>query len=376
LAAPRSVWQSVLVTFLAFVTALLVGALLIAFTDTNVLSQWSYVFSDPGSALSATWHSVYVAYSALFTGAFGSKYALSETLTQATPLIFTGLAVGVAFKAGLFNIGAEGQLLLGGLAAAAVAFSFPGLPAVVYLPFALLAGAVGGAIWGFIPGFLRAKTGAHEVITTIMLNFVATFLFGYMLRGTFFRRAGRTDQISKIVYPAARLPHLAGSNLRIHSGIIIALVVAAWVWWLLNRSTKGFEIRAVGLNPDGARTAGISVAGTWIFVMILGAASQLLGLQYSLAPGFSANLGFDAIALALLGRANPGGIVAAAILFGALRAGAIQMQAVTSIPTEIAVVIQALIIIFVAAPALVRAVYRIKARPVAGPQVLAKGWGG
>jgi len=383
LGAPRSAWRSVLVTALAFLTALIIGAVLIASTDPRVLSHWSYVSSDVGGALSATWNAIYAAYSALFSGAFGSTYALSETVVQATPLIFTGLAVGLAFQAGMFNIGGEGQVIVGGLASAAVAFSFPGLPAVIYLPLAVLAGFVGGAAWGLIPGFLKAKTGAHEVITTIMLNFIATYLLIYFLSGSFYRRPGRTDQISKIVDSPARLPHLAGASLRVHAGIILALLAAASVWWLLNRSTKGFEIRAVGSNPDAARTAGISVAGTWVFVMILagglaglGGANQLLGVQYSLTPGFSGGLGFDAIALALLGRAKPAGIVAAAFLFGALRAGAIQMQAVTSIPTEIVVVIQALIIIFVAAPELVRAMYRIRARPAVEAQVLAKGWGG
>jgi simple sugar transport system permease protein len=379
----ESAWKGILVPILAFLTALIVGAVLIVFSDASVLAKWASLFSSPGAAISGSWHAIYSAYSALFSGSLGSVSALSETVVQATPLIFTGLAVAVGFRAGLFNIGAEGQLVMGGLLSALAAFELPGLPAVIHLPFALVAGFVGGALWGAIPGLLKARTGAHEVITTIMLNFVALFIFNYLLFTKIYQRPGRTDQISKIVPKSAQLPHLAGGNLRLHAGIILAVLVAAAVYWLLNRTTTGFEIRAVGSNPAAARTAGISVTGTWVLVMMLagglaglGGANQLLGLQYSLAPGFSANLGFDAIALALLGRANPIGVVAAAFLFGMLRSGAIQMQAATSIPTDIVVVIQALIIIFIAAPELVRAIYRVKGRRVAGPQMFSKGWGG
>ncbi len=382
LVSAESPFKAILLPLLAFFTALVIGAVLIVFSDAEVLTKWSYFFSGPGDALSSSWHAIYNAYSALFAGSLGSKYALSETVVQATPLIFTGLAVAVGFRGGLFNIGAEGQLIMGGVVAALIGFGLH-MPAPIHLPMALLAGFAGGAAWGFIPGFLKARTGAHEVITTIMLNFVALYFFAFLLRGKLYRRPGRSDAISKVVDKSSQLPRLAGANLRLHAGIILALLVAAAVWWLLYRSTKGFEIRAVGSNPQAARTAGMSVTRTYILVMLLagglaglGGANQLLGLQYSLAPGFSANLGFDAIALALLGRANPAGIVAAALLFGMLHAGAIQMQAVTSIPTDIVSVIQALIIVFIAAPELVRAIYRIRARRVAGPQMFSKGWSG
>jgi simple sugar transport system permease protein len=379
----EAAWKAVLVPLLAFITALAIGGILIVFSDVDVLHKWAYFFSAPGDALSSSWHSVYGAYSALFVGSLGGRYALSETVVQATPLIFTGLAVALGFRAGLFNIGAEGQLFAGGLAAAYVGFSWTGLPAPIHLPLALLAGFAGGAIWGFIPGFLKARTGAHEVITTIMLNFIALSLANYLLLNSLFRRPGRTDAISKPVAKGAQLPRLAGGSLRIHAGIIVALLVAWGVYWLLYRTTKGFEFRAVGSNPDAARTSGINVPRTYIVVMLLSGglaglagANQLLGIQYSLAPGFSAGLGFDAIALALLGRAHPFGVVAAAFLIGLLRAGAIQMQVQTSIPVDIVGVLQALIIVFIAAPSLVRAIYRIKARRVAGPQAFSKGWSG
>jgi simple sugar transport system permease protein len=390
---------AILVTVLAFVTALIVGALVIVFSDPDVLSKWSYFTARPSDALSASWHEVVNTYSALLAGSVGSPkemvlaissgsaprmtqafYPLSETIVAATPLIFTGLAVSLAFRAGLFNIGGEGQLFIGGIAAGYVGFAWD-LPAVIHLPLAILAGFVGGAAWGFVPGFLKAKTGAHEVITTIMMNYIAISLALYFLTTTTFLRPGRTDPISKEVLSSGRLPHLAGANLRLHAGIILALLVAWGVWWLLLRSTVGFELRAVGSNPAAARTAGINIGFIYILTMVLsgglaglGGANQVLGVQYSLAPGFSAGLGFDAITLALLGRANPWGVVAAAFLFGMLRAGAVQMQAATGTPVDMVVVIQSLIIIFVAAPALVRAIYRIKLKDAAATAPVSGGW--
>jgi ABC-type uncharacterized transport system permease subunit len=399
LSVQGSARSAILVTFLAFVTALAVGALVIIFSDPDVLHAWGYFFARPGDALSASWHDIVATYSALLAGSIGSPremvlgiasgdgarmtqafYPLSETVVAATPLIFTGLAVALSFRAGLFNIGGEGQLFIGGVVAGYVGFAWS-LPVWIHLPLAIVAGFVGGAIWGFVPGFLKARTGAHEVITTIMMNYIAINLALYFLTTTAFLRPGRTDPISKEVLPSAQLPHLAGGNLRIHAGILLALVVAWGVWWLLKRSTIGFELRAVGSNPDAARTAGINNGRVYVLAMVLsgglaglGGANQVLGVQYSLAPGFSAGLGFDAITLALLGRANPWGVVAAAFLFGMLRAGAVQMQAATGTPVDMVVVIQSLIIIFVAAPALVRAIYRLKLKDVRGTAPVSGGW--
>ncbi|HEY1331264.1 MAG TPA: ABC transporter permease [Actinomycetota bacterium] len=400
-APTESAGSAILVTVLAFVTALAIGALVIVFSDPDVLSKYGYFFARPSDALSASWNEITATYGALFSGSLGSPsqiahalasgdaariqqsfYPLSETIVAATPLIFTGLAVALAFRAGMFNIGAEGQLFVGGLLAGLVGFAWH-LPPGIHLVVALLAGLAGGALWGFVPGFLKARTGAHEVITTIMMNYIAISLSFYLLSSSLYRRPGRTDPISKIVDTNARLPHLAGANLRLHSGIILAVLVTWAVAWLLKRSTIGFELRAVGLNPDAARTAGMNIGRTYILAMMLagalaglGGANQVLGVQYTLAPGFSANLGFDAITLALLGRANPWGVFAAALLFGMLRAGAVQMQAATGTPVDMVVVIQALIIVFVAAPALVRAIYRIKVKDVSGTQPVSGGWGG
>lgn len=374
----------VLVTVLAIFTALVVGAVLIVFSDEGVLSTWGYFFAAPGDALSASWSAITTAYGALLSGAFGSGSALSETIVAATPLMLAGLGVALGFRAGLFNIGAQGQLITGGLAAGYVGFAIHGLPVFVHLPLALLAGFLGGAVWGFIPGILKATTGAHEVITTIMLNYVAANLALYLLATSAFRRPGRIDPISKFVAVPSRLPHLAGQGLRLNAGIIVALLAAVAVAWLLGRSTWGFELRAAGANPAAALTAGIDIRRATVMAMVLAGSlaglagsGQVLGVQYSLAPLFWGQTGFDAITVALLGRANPLGVVLAALLFGALRAGGLNMQAATSTPIDIVAVIQSLIVIFVAAPALVRAIYHIKVtrRPDAGTP-LTKGWGG
>ncbi len=372
----------VLVTVLAIFAALVVGAVLIVFSDENVLSTWGYFFSAPGDALSASWDAVTAAYGALFSGAFGGSGPLSETIVAATPLMLAGLGVALGFRAGLFNIGAEGQLLAGGMAAGLAGFSLHGLPVVIHLPLALLAGFAGGALWGFIPGILKARTGAHEVITTIMLNYVMINLSLYLLSSSLYRRPGRVDPISKVVDVSSRLPHLAGQGLRLNAGIIVALLAAAGVAWLLGRSTWGFELRVAGTNPDAALTAGIDVGRATVVAMSLSGAlaglagaNQVLGVQFSLAPGFSAGIGFAAITVALLGRASPVGVVLAALLFGALQAGGLNMQAATGTPVDIVIVIQSLIVIFVAAPALVRAIFRIKAAPVEAGQPVSKGWG-
>jgi simple sugar transport system permease protein len=374
--------STVLVTVLAVFTALVVGAVLIVFSDESVLSTWGYFLAAPGDALSASWDAVTAAYGALFAGAFGGSGPLSETIVAATPLLLAGLGVALGFRAGLFNIGAEGQLLAGGLAAGLTGFGLHGLPVFIHLPLALLAGFAGGALCGFIPGILKARTGAHEVITTIMLNYVVGNLALYLLSSSLYRRPGRIDPISKVVAVSSRLPHLAGQGLRLHAGIIVALLAAAGVAWLLGRSTWGFELRAAGANPDAALTAGIDVGRATVVAMVLsgalaglGGANQVLGLQFSLAPGFSGGIGFDAITLALLGRSSPFGVVLAALLFGALRAGGLNMQAATGTPIDIVTVVQSLIVIFVAAPALVRAIYRIKAARAEAGQPVSKGWG-
>ena len=374
-----SVARKLLVPALALVTALALGGLVMIFSDPDTLRSWASFTRNPGKALSDSWNLVSEAYSALFRSSLGSGSALSETVVQATPLMLAGLSVALAFKAGLFNIGAEGQLIAGALVAALIGFSFDGLPAFIHMPFALIGGFVGGALWGGIAGLLKARTGAHEVITTIMLNFIALRLMDYLLTTDTFLRPGRLDPISKPVKESAELPGLAG-DLRINAGIVVALLAAAVVWWLLFRSTLGFRFRAVGSNPSAGEYAGMKVGSTYFLAMLLAGglsglagSTQLLGVRKSLTSGFS-GIGFDAIALALLGRTHPIGVVGASLLFGMLRAGSTGMQAATSTPVDIIVVIQALIIAFMAAPSLVRAIYRIKAERVADSEVFTKSW--
>lgn len=358
-------WRTGLVIpLLAVFTALVIGVLIIMVTGSSF-----------GEAMAA--------YQALLQGSIGSVKAISETLTAATPLILSGLSVALAFRAGLFNIGGEGQALIGGMFAVWVGFSITGLPIYIHLPLAVLAGIIGGAIWGFIPGVLKAKTGAHEVITTIMLNYIALRLVDYFLKTSIFQREGRNDPVSKNVEPTANYPAFLSSidpSLRVHAGLFVALAAAVFVSWLLFRTTIGFEFRAVGANPNAARYAGISVSKVYILVMLIAGglagsagAGQVLGVLDRATPGFTADLGFDGIAVALLGRSNPYGVVAAALLFGGLRAGGQQMQVSANVGIDLIAVIQGLIIMFVAAPALIAAIYRLKT-PVASTQI-SKGWG-
>lgn len=368
-------WQErFLVPALAVVVALAMGALVIVFTSEEPLREWAGFFRDPLEAPRVSGRVVADAYLALFRGALGSANAVSETLLVAIPLIYTGLSVAFGFRAGLFNIGAEGQFTAGAILASAAGFSLAGVPGPLVVAAVVLGGFLGGALWGAVPGLLKAKTGAHEVITTIMLNFVANFLALYLLQTAFFRRPDRLDPISKPVLEA--FPRVFGTGIRLHAGVLVALVVVALVAWLLNRTTVGFEFQAVGANPDAARAAGMSPSRTFVVVMALaggmagmGAANQLLGVTPSLTPGFSSGFGFDGIAIALLGRARPSGVVAAAVLFGILRNGSRSLQAATQIPVDIVTVITALVILFVAAPSLVRAIFRL--RGGAG----AAGWG-
>ena len=369
--------DAVLIPLLALFSALVLGGIVMIFTNPEVARAWASVGRNPGNAISMSWDLVSSAYGALFEGAFGSPTAISETLLYTTPLILAGLSVALAFRAGLFNIGAEGQIIGGLLASSWVGFTFD-LPLVIHLPLALIAGFLGGAFWGSIAGFLKAKTGAHEVITTIMLNFIALHLLTFFLKTTIYQRPGRSDPLSKEVAESARLPSFG--DYRVNWGILLALLMAFVVWYLLFRTTIGFRFRAVGANPNAAAYAGMSVAGTYVLAMALAGglsglagAANLLGVAYSMSPGFL-NYGFDAIALALLGRTHPLGVVLAALLFGALRAGALQMQGTADVGTDIIVVIQALIIMFVAAPALVREIYRIRARGAVETDSFTKSW--
>ncbi len=385
--------NSAVVTVLAIVVAIVIGGLLIAFTDPVVLHAWSQLFAAPGNAIAKAWHAAASAYSAMFEGSIFNPHTLSgtsvsavfaplsETVVNATPLILAGLSVAIAFRAGLFNIGASGQFIGGALVATWLGFGVD-LPPFIHVVVAVIGGFAGGAAIGWIVGALKAWTGAHEVIVTIMLNYVMQFLLSWLLGTKAMQRPGRTDLVSPILPGSARLPHIAGPNLRVNAGFLVALAAAAGVWWLLTRSTIGFEFRAVGANPNAARSAGMSVPQSWVLVMLiagglagLAGSAVVQGADYSLTFQSYGTYGFDGITVALLGRTRPLGVVLAALLYGALHAGGVQMQAATQTPVDIVTVIQSLIVLFVAAPPLIRAMFRLReARAGGAGQALAKGW--
>ena len=337
--------EMLILPFIALVIALLIGALIMLATSVEL----------PTIAQS---------FIALAKGSVGSLAALSETLTAAVPLVLAGLGIGLAFRAGLFNIGAEGQIIVGGLASVIVAFSLTGLPLYLHLPLALLAGMIVGGLYGGFAGLLRAGTGAHEVISTIMLNLIAIRLLDWLLRQPFIQKPGRSDPISRNILETAELPRLLSfidANLRLHAGLFVMLVAVGLVWWLLFRSRLGFALRMTGENPDAARYAGVRSGLSVVIAMTLAAglaglagACQITGVLGRASPGFSAGIGFDAIAVALLGRSHPLGILLAGLLFGALEAGGRQMQVDAGVSIDLISIIQALIIVFVAAPLLIR----------------------
>ncbi len=368
--AQRRTWLgSALQSVLAIVAALVLGGLLVAVTDERVADAAGYFFARPGDTLGAMWAAASSAYEAMFYGAVynpnGSTFAqriypLTETLTVATPLILAGLGVAVAFRAGLFNIGAQGQLLIGAALAAWVGFAWQ-LPVGVHLLAVVLAGAAGGALWGGIVGLLKARTGAHEVILTIMLNYIALNLVAYLLTRPAFLRPGSSNPVSPQVAETAMFPRLLGEQFRLHWGFVLAILATVLVAWLLHRSTVGFELRAVGANPRAARTAGISVTRGYVVVMLLAGAlaglagvAQVAGTERALTSGIAASFGFDAITVALLGRSRPWGTFFAGLLYGAFRAGGVTMQSMTGTNIDIVLVVQSLIVLFIALPPLLR----------------------
>ncbi len=375
--------------FLAFVLALIIGGIVIGLTDSRVNSK----ISEPIEFIKALLSTVGNAYLSLFQGAIYDPnlaegqgfirgfYPFSETLLAASPLILCGLSVAVAFKAGLFNIGAQGQFIFGAIGASFIGFRYD-LPVGIHILVAIALAIILAGIWGGIVGFLKAKTGAHEVIVTIMLNYIAARFILWILGEPAFLRPGRIDPLAPPVKETSRLPLLFGENYRVNVGLIVALAVAALVYFILNRTTLGFRFRAVGANATAARTAGISVGATTIAAMILagtlagvGGAVHVLGNQYELTTDIAGSFGFDAITVALLGRGSPIGVVLASILFAALRVGGVTMQANVQVPVEIVLVIQALVVLFIAAPGLVAKIFRVRKYEKA-ETLASKGWNG
>lgn len=364
--------RALVIPFLAVVTALIIGAIIM------------FIFGDDPIK----------AYEGLIRGAFSWGRPLAGTVRRMTPLVFTGLSVAVAFKAGLFNIGASGQFLMGTLASVAVGTNFEGLPPYIHIPFALLAGIAGGMIWGAIPGILKVTTGAHEVIITIMLNYIAANFAGWTVYagGTqgqtpgpmWDPTAGAVSETADI-FASAELPLIAGpAGYNLHYGIILSLLVALFIWWLIYKTIIGFEIRTVGLNPKAARYAGMRVPQRIVLAMViagglagLAGAVETLGHIHKYAPEFSGAAGFDGITVALLGQTHPLGVILAAFMLGALDAGASRMQFDSGVAADIIQIIQACVLVFVAAPIIIRSLYRLpKPKDELDTAPISTGWTG
>ncbi|MFJ2553235.1 ABC transporter permease [Microbacterium sp. NPDC087591] len=361
-------------TVLAIVLALIVGGVLIALTNEDVQAASGYFFAQPGDTFVAAWNAVYNGYEALFRGAIfnarGADFAaqirpLTNTLGFAAPLIAAGLGVALAFRVGLFNIGARGQMLIGVAVAALLTFSLD-LPIWLHIPVTLIAGIAGGALWGAIAGLIKARTGAHEVILTIMLNYIAYYLLLWMIRTPgLLQKPGTNQALGSATPESAQFPTLLGPQFPLLDlGFVIVIVATLFVWWLIERSALGMRMRAVGENPHAARAAGISVQRIYVYAMLFaGGLAGLAGmnqLQGAVTTGVTetidAGIGFDAITVALLGRSRAWGTFAAGILFGALKAGSFSMQA-QDIPVDIVLVVQSLVVLFIAAPPLLRTVF-------------------
>lgn len=369
----------ILAGVLAVLLAVFVGSVMIAATNDTVRETAGYVTARPSDFFTALWEAISGAYSAMFRGAvFNYNLTepaqqwrpLTETLKFAGPLILGGLGVGIAFRAALFNIGGRGQMLIAGGAAGWIGFQLD-LPFVLHLSLAIVVGMIAGALWGGIAGLLKARTGAHEVIVTIMLNYVAYYLlFWALTKEWLLKTPGSVNPKSPPMKDSATLPKVLGEQFNLHLGFVLAIIAVAVVWWLLNRSTLGYRIRAVGENPHAARASGINVGTTYTVVMMI--AGSLLGLAGvnqvlgTVSSGVSldldASIGFDAITVALLGRSRPLGILAAGLLFGAFKAGGFTMQTSENISVDLVLVVQSLIVLFLAAPPLVRAIFRLPAQ--------------
>jgi len=390
-------WQTIKVPLLAVVTGLIIGGIFIIVTTESVYTAFG---ESLGAGLLEAVQAVTRSYGALFTGSLGDPGRMVralfggdaleirrafnpflESLVQSTPYIFAGLGVALGFRAGVFNIGAEGQIFIGAITGTFVGYAVTGLPAIIHVPLSMLAGALGGALWGFIPGWLKAKTGGHEVINTIMMNYIAFRLSDYLLSGPM-QRPDSFNPVSPVIQSTAELPRFFASPIRFHLGFFIALGMAWLVYWFLFKTTWGFELRTVGANPSGGRYAGMKVSKNIMLAMSLSGAlcgmagaNEVLGVNRYLAMAFSSGYGFDSIALALLGNNQPLGVVFASLLFGTLRNGATRMQVVAGIPIDIISVLQAVILALIAAPAIIRSIYRLR-EIRAAQEVTVSGWGG
>ena len=360
---------------LSVLLGFVVGALFMVFSNEAFLTAAQYFTARPTDSLAAAWTAIADGYSALFRGSI-YNYAsddivvafrpLTETLRFAGPLIASGLGIALAFRVGLFNIGASGQLLFGALWATWISTRVS-LPWGVHLIVAALVAILASAAYAAVVGFLKARTGAHEVIVTIMMNYIAAGILTYFFRTPELLREVDGGGTPKSDAPAqtAQLPYLLGDQYTLHWGFILAIVGVFAYWWIMERSTMGYRFRMVGHNPDAARTAGINVERTFMIAMAvsgafvgLAAVNQALGARAGMTPDIDGTIGFDAITVALLGSSTAPGVLLAGLLFGAFKAGAPAMQVIGLSP-EITGVVQGFIVLFIAAPPLVRAIFRL-----------------
>jgi ABC-type uncharacterized transport system permease subunit len=410
---PRRVWWSrftssspIVVTAYAFLLGLAFGVIIIATTTPAVLDAWRGVFHGWNGfphALNITFNNVGAAYRDMFTGSVvdpqgfwhslttgkgwpNTLTPISETLTYATPLVIASIGVGIAFQTGLFNIGANGQAVIGGIAGTAFG-SMLHMPTIIHLPLTLLMGIGGGMLVGAVPGLLKAYTGAHEVIVTLMFNYVTYSILLFMVLSTPFQQPGQENDIGRTLDPSAILAPLFGtkSGLRVSYGIFVAAIVVVFAWWLLDRSSLGFDFRITGANPSAARASGINAKRVIVLAFLisgglagLAGVVQVASTTHYIDGGFligSAGIGFTAITVALLGRNRPMGIVWAALLFAALGVGGRNMQSLTGIPLDLATVIQSAIVLFVATPVLVKEIFRLRHVTSTSLQLATTGWG-
>jgi ABC-type uncharacterized transport system permease subunit len=401
----RITGSPVLATILAVALGLVVGAFVIVLTNTQVLDAWRGLFHSwgaPGHAIKLTFDHVGAAYRDMFTGSIvdpqtfwhalttgkgwpAAMTPISETLTYATPLVIASIGVGICFQTGIFNIGANGQAIVGGIAGTSVGAFFH-LPTIFLIPITLAGGIAGGMLAGAIPGMLKAWTGAHEVIVTIMLNYIIANFLIFTLLSTSLQLPGQQNDLSRSLRPGAILAPIFGSStgLRVNYGVFIAVAVVVFAWWFLERSSLGFEYRVSGANPNAARVSGIKPRRVIIGVFLisgglsgLAGITQVAGTTHYIDGGFligSAGIGFTAITVALLGRNRPMGIVWGSLLFAALGVGGRSMQAITGIPLDLATVIQSAVVLFVATPALVKELFRLRGAPTDAVQLATQGW--
>ncbi len=365
---------SLMRTVLAILLAFAIGLLLVIFTNKNVLASFGYFFDRPGDTFSAIGSVTRGFFGGLFRGAIYDTSQptfaqgirpLTETLRQAGPLIAAGLGIALSFRVGLFNIGGQGQLLMGAAFAGWASFQLH-LPPVVHMLVAVVFGLFGAALWAGIVGALKAFTGAHEVILTIMMNWIALYLVTFLMR-TPVLNPGATSSNPATSPPdaTAQMPKILGDQYQLHFGFILALLAIVAYWWLMDRSSIGYRFRAVGYNPLAAETAGINPKKVYIWAMIasglfvgIAAVGLALGRSGGFGPHVDAGIGFDAITVALLGQGTPIGVALAGVLFGGMEAAGPAMQRV-GISPDILSVVQGLIVLFVAAPPLIRAIFRL-----------------